>query len=208
MDARPTILAADDDRVTQRALSRAIDASGWNPWIVGSGDEALSVIEQPEGPLVAILDWVMPGLSGIDVCRRVRAVPREVQPYLIIATAHDRTSEIIDALDTGADDYMVKPIEPHELQARVRAGLRTIALQQALAERVAELKLTLSQVKELTGLLPICAFCKRIRDDHDYWQTVEEYLSRHTDVSFSHGFCPACIKEHLEPDLEKLAKRR
>jgi DNA-binding response OmpR family regulator len=208
MDARPTILAADDDRVTQRASARAIEACGWIPLIVGSGDEALSVLERSEGPLVAILDWVMPGLAGIDVCRRVRAVPREVQPYLIIATVRDQTSEIIDALDAGADDYMVKPIEPHELQARVRTGIRTIALQQTLADRVDELKRTLSQVKELTGLLPICAFCKRIRDDQDYWQTVEEYLTHHTDVSFSHGFCPACIKVHLEPDLERLAKRR
>jgi DNA-binding response OmpR family regulator len=208
MDELPTILAADDDRITQRALARAITACGWTPQVVGSGDEALSVLEQGDGPLVAILDWIMPGLAGVDVCREVRKVDRDVQPYLIIATVRDQTSEVIDALDAGADDYMIKPIEPHELQARVRAGLRTVALQQTLAARVAELKRTLSHVKELSGLLPICAFCKRIRDDQDYWQTVEEYLTRHTDVSFSHGFCPSCIKVHLEPDLEALARRR
>jgi hypothetical protein len=76
-----------------------------------------------------------------------------------------------------------------------------VGLQEALTTRVSELKEALSHVKELRGLLPICAYCKRIRDDHNYWQSVEEYLTLHTDLSFSHGFCPSCVRERLEPQL-------
>jgi DNA-binding response OmpR family regulator len=201
----PTILAADDDAVTRRALAHAIEACGWRPHVVASGEDALAELTKPNGPLVAILDWIMPGLSGVEVCERVRQVKREVQPYLIMGTVRDETREVIVGLDAGADDYMIKPIDPHELGARVRVGLRTIALQQMLCSRVADLQQALSHVKELRGLLPICAYCKRIRDDQNYWQTVEEYLLEHTDVSFSHAFCPVCIKTHIDPELASRA---
>ena len=199
---RPTILTADDDGVTRHAMVHAIEACGWRALPVATGDDALAALSQPDGPLIAILDWIMPGLAGVDVCRRLQQVPRAVRPDVIMATVRDQTSEVIVALDAGADDYMIKPLDPHELQARVRVGLRMVALQQTLSSRVAELRHALSHVKELRGLLPICAFCKRIRDDHNYWQTVEEYLTERTDVSLSHGFCPKCIKTHLEPDID------
>jgi len=210
MDAvsRPTILAADDDAVTRRALAHAIDACGWHALLVGSGDEAFAALTDPDGPQVAVLDWMMPGMTGVEVCGRIRQVARAVQPYLIMATVRDQTSEVITALDGGADDYMIKPLDPRELQARVRVGLRIVALQQALSSRVTELQDALVQVKELRGLLPICAFCKRIRDDQNYWQTVEEYLTEHTDVAFSHGFCPSCTRVHFDFDVDVRAGNR
>jgi PleD family two-component response regulator len=198
---RPRILVADDDRPTRHTLARAIEASGWEPLPVGTGDDALAALSAPDGPRIAVLDWIMPGIDGVEVCRRVRQLGRDVQPYLIMATVRDETSEIVVALDAGADDYVVKPVDARELQARVRVGLRMVGLQEALTTRVSELKEALSHVKELRGLLPICAYCKRIRDDHNYWQSVEEYLTLHTDLSFSHGFCPSCVRERLEPQL-------
>ena len=195
--ARPTILVADDDRPTQHTLARAIEAAGWEPQLVGAGDAALAALSSPDGPRIAVLDWIMPGLDGVEVCRRVRQLGRDVQPYLIMATVCDQTSEIVVALDAGADDYVVKPVDARELQARVRVGLRMVGLQQALTTRVTELKEALSHVKELRGLLPICAYCKRIRDDHNYWQSVESYVANHTKATFTHSICPTCSAAHF-----------
>ena len=208
MASRPIILAADDDSVTRTMLGRAIEASGWTPRLVSSGTEALAALVEPDAPTVAILDWVMPGLDGVEVCRRLREQPQEVSPYVIMATMCDRTIEVTVGLDAGADDYMTKPVDSSELQARVRVGLRTVALQQTLVDRVTELRDALSHVKELRGLLPICAYCKSIRDDRNYWQSLEAYLSQHTDVTLSHGFCPECIRTRFEPELEALERTR
>ena len=205
---RPTILAADDDGVTRAVLGRMIGACGWQPLVVGSGQEALAAFEQPNAPLVGILDWGMPGLTGLDVCQRLRQVKVEVRPYLIMVTAREKTGDAIIALDAGADDYVVKPIEPKTLQARVRVGLRTVGLQETLAAQAATLREALTHVKQLRNLLPICAYCKRIRDDQNYWQTVEHYLNEHAGVVFSHGYCPSCIQEHVEPQLAALAQGR
>ncbi len=104
-------------------------------------------------------------------------------------------------LDSGADDYITKPFDRDELQARINVGLRMAALQQSLAERVADLEEALKRVKQLQGLLPICCYCKCIRNDGNYWQRVEEYIGEHSDAQFSHGICPKCfdtvVKEQL-----------
>jgi response regulator RpfG family c-di-GMP phosphodiesterase len=113
---------------------------------------------------------------------------------------------VVAGLDSGADDYVIKPFDAEELQSRVRVGQRVLDLQRRLADRVRELETALTQVKQLKGLLPICAYCKMVRDDRDYWQQVEEYLCTHTDVQFSHGICPTCWKDIVEPSLERDAK--
>jgi sigma-B regulation protein RsbU (phosphoserine phosphatase) len=93
------------------------------------------------------------------------------------------------------------------LQARVNVGLRMLELQQNLADRVSELELALAQVKRLQGLLPICMYCKKIRNDENYWQEVESYLTKFTQASFSHGVCPQCYEKHLLPELERIRRQ-
>lgn len=126
------------------------------------------------------------------MCRRVRELARPIPPYLILLTAMDRTEDIVAGLQAGADDYIAKPFAPDELRARVQVGARVVALQHGLAARVKALEEALAQVNRLQGLLPICAWCKKVRNDQNYWQQVEIYVAERTDARFSHGICPEC----------------
>lgn len=103
--------------------------------------------------------------------------------------------DVIAGLDSGADDYITKPFDREELRARLRAGCRIVGLQMSLAERVMGLEASAARIKELGGLLPICAWCRKVRDDQDYWQTVESYVTSRSEVRFSHGICPACLEK-------------
>jgi sigma-B regulation protein RsbU (phosphoserine phosphatase) len=144
---------------------------------------------------------MMPGLEGPDVCRRVRALGRAVPPYLILLTARGNTDDVVAGLESGADDFVTKPFDRQELRSRLRVGARMLALNQAMADRVAELEIALSQVKTLSGLLPICSYCKKVRDDKNYWQRVETYIAAHSHARFSHGICPDCWTAVVEPEL-------
>jgi response regulator RpfG family c-di-GMP phosphodiesterase len=140
----------------------------------------------------------MPGLHGPDVCRTVRSWNANESPYLILLTSKSQRPDIIAGLDAGANDFLVKPFDPGELRARVHAGARLIELQAKLAAQVTELETALGKVRRLSGLLPMCAYCKAIRDDSDYWHRVEEYVGEHADVTFSHGICPSCMEGALK----------
>jgi DNA-binding response OmpR family regulator len=154
------ILIADDDPVSRRLLAAAAGAPGHEIVVVSDGTEACRSLEGEAPPSLAILDWVMPGLSGVEVCRRVRARQVSNPPYLILVTSRERREDIAAGFAAGADDYIVKPFDPAELRARVTAGLRIVGLQQNLADRLAALEEALARVQALQGLLPICAWCK------------------------------------------------
>jgi sigma-B regulation protein RsbU (phosphoserine phosphatase) len=198
---RPLILVADDDPVHRRLVEAALVSRGFAVVSCRDGDEAWAGLARPDAPELAVLDWVMPGLDGPEICRRVRAREAATPTYLILLTANDRVDQIVAGLEAGADDYLTKPCRLPELVARVRVGLRVVELQRALADRVAALEEALARVKQLQGLLPICAYCKRIRDDRDYWDQVESYLARHADVQFSHGICPECFERVMREEV-------
>jgi DNA-binding response OmpR family regulator len=186
------ILIAEDD-VTSRALLRLlITKRGHEPVVTVNGTEALSAMQQPDAPSLAILDWMMPELDGIDVCRRIREVATERPPYIIMLTTKGETADIVAGLVAGADDYLTKPFDANELYARVDVGRRLLDLQAVLAGKVEELRDALAQIKTLRGTVPICACCKKIRDDKGYWKQVEVYVRDHTEAQFSHGICPEC----------------
>jgi len=189
------VLIADDDTMARHLLERTLSAWGYEVVAVPDGSQAWTILQGDTPPPLAILDWMMPGLTGIEVCRHARtAGGAATGAYLIMVTSRDQNADIVAALHAGADDFVTKPFVPEELRARVQVGERIVRLQQALADRVRTLEAALRQVTQLEGLLPICAYCKAIRDDSDYWHRVEEYVSEHADVQFSHGICPKCLE--------------
>jgi sigma-B regulation protein RsbU (phosphoserine phosphatase) len=155
-----------------------------------------------------ITDWMMPGLDGLELSRKVRALHLTSYVYIILLTALTEKERIIEGLDAGADDYITKPYDRTELQARVRAGKRVIELERSLRQKNEELSKALAQVKQLKGLLPICMFCKKIRDDGNYWQQVEDYVTQHTQADFSHSICPECLEKHYPQYAQKQKARK
>ena len=119
-------------------------------------------------------------------------------------TAKGRKEDIVEGLTAGADDYIIKPFDRSELKARINAGERILRLQAELGARVKELELALANVKLLQGLLPICCYCKRIRNDQNYWQQVDTYIADHSEAQFTHGICPECRDKIVKPELERL----
>lgn len=200
------ILIAEDSLVARRLLESTLRRWGHEVVATADGSEAWQTLQASDVPPLAIVDWVMPGMEGPELCRRVRQSPEISSLYLILLTAKGTPEEIVTGLATGADDYLVKPFNPEELRARVDAGRRIVELQQSLADRIHELEAALSQVKRLHGLLPICAYCKKIRDDKSYWQELEGYIAKHSEAQFSHGICPGCYEKCVKPELEQLKR--
>jgi DNA-binding response OmpR family regulator len=198
------ILIAEDDRETSRMIEALLVKWGYEVVTSRDGREAQAVIESERAPCLAILDVMMPHLSGIEVCRKVRQMPSRASLYIILLTARTDREDVLEGLRAGADDYITKPFDTQELRARIQVGTRVVSLQESLAGRVRELEDALAQVKQLRGLLPICSYCQKIRDDQNYWQRVESYLSQHSQARVSHSVCPQCYDDFVKPELEKL----
>lgn len=196
------ILIAEDDLVACRILQSMLVDEGLEVIAVSDGEEAWEQLKGPAAAKLAILDWMMPGLDGPEVCRKVRAVETPVPPYLMLLTSREAQEDIVTGLRSGANDYLTKPFHREELQARLRVGRTVVELQSKLVERVRDLEAALAEVKRLRRLLPICCYCKKIRDDQNYWQQVDHYLAQHSNLQFTHGICPACWQKEVEPELK------
>ena len=199
------VLIAEDDAVSRRLLEATLHKWGYEVIVTTDGLEALEVLRQPDAPSLAILDWMMPGMDGAEVCLKARELSADRLLYIILLTAKGRKEDIVEGLTAGADDYVIKPFDRSELKARMNAGERILRLQAELAARVKELELTLANVKLLQGLLPICCYCKRIRNDQNYWQQVDTYIADHSEAQFTHGICPECRDKIVKPELERLS---
>jgi CheY-like chemotaxis protein len=197
------VLIAEDDPVSRRILEVTLANCGYEVVVATNGWEAWKILRKTTGPDLVVLDWMMPGMDGLEICRRIRASKQGSPTYIILLTARTGRDDVVTGLDAGADDYIAKPFDPEELRARLRVGVRVLELQASLAERVRELEEALAQVSQLRGLLPICAYCKKVRDDRDYWEQIETYVMKHSDARFSHGICPECFAKYAEPELAR-----
>jgi len=202
------ILAADDDATALRLLSYKLLQWGYDVVTAPDGAEALEVIR--EGWVdIALLDWKMPRMEGVEVCRAVRAdPPKGGYLYILLLTAKDSVEEVVEGLSAGADDYLRKPCDDDELRSRIQVGERIVGLERRLAANIAELQVALDSIKVLKGLLPICMYCKKIRDDGDYWHQIESYIHEHTEAGFTHSICPECRETIVKPMLEAMRKEK
>jgi DNA-binding response OmpR family regulator len=200
IESRPSgnILIVDDTPANLRLLSGMLAEQGYRVRLAPSGKLAL-MNAQAKSPDLILLDIKMPGMNGYEVCEQLKADPRTRDIPVIFLSALDQTEDKVKAFAHGGVDYVTKPFQFDEVLARVETHLRLRALQLQLAERVRELEEAMAQIKTLRGLLPICAKCKKVRDDQGYWQDVELYIRDRADVSISHGICPDCFRE-LYPD--------
>ena len=194
------ILIAEDDLTSRRVLDAVLTKWGYDVRAVEDGDAALREMQGPDAPKLAVLDWMMPGCDGIDVCRQLRESNSQNPPYVILLTARSAKPDIVEGLDAGANDYISKPINADELRARISVGRRVVELQTMLADRIAQLQGALSHIETLQGILPICMHCHRIRSDEASWQRIESYIENHLSVQFSHGLCDDCMEKHYPED--------
>lgn len=197
------VLIADDHETNRRLLRALLKADGYDVVEVANGKEALEFLRNATAPVVGLIDWEMPEMEGIEVCRQARAM--ETPPlFLILVTVRDSKQDVVAGLLGGANDYITKPFDRTELLARVKIGAQMVELQRSLTEHVEELQEALIRVKQLGGLLPICSYCKKIRDDQNYWQQVEAYVGRHSEAKFSHSICPDCYERIVKPEMIQL----
>ncbi len=194
------ILIAEDDPTSRQILAAMLKKWGYETILTSDGNEAWEALQAEDAPRFAILDWMMPGLEGPELCRRIRKQSSTTPSYILLLTARTEKEDIAAGLEAGADDYVTKPFDRNELHARVEVGRRMLDLQSILADRVAELELALDHVKTLKGIVPICCNCKNIRDDKGFWSQVEKYVSSRSEAEFSHGICPKCVRK-LYPEV-------
>ena len=182
------VLAVEDDEVGRAVLRQALRTLGYAVIEAVDGEAAWTQL-QGEPIRIVVSDWMMPGIDGLELCRRVRARTGQDYTYFILVTARDASTQNQRiAMEAGVDDFLSKPIAVQELWMRLH-----------VAERI--LRYT-TRVQQLEQLLPICSYCKKVRDDHNYWQQIENYIKERTGSEFSHSICPDCYQRIVVPDLQ------
>jgi DNA-binding response OmpR family regulator len=217
------ILVVDDNPANLKLLVEYLTRAGFKALIANDGEGAIQQIHRFPPDLI-LLDVLMPGIDGFETCQRLKSDRATQEIPIIFMTALTDTAEKVKGFDAGAVDYVTKPFQQEELLARINTHLTLRNLQKNLQAEVAqrrkaeetlrqqaielqernqELQEALAKVKTLSGLLPICANCKKIRNDEGYWEQVDVYLRHHSDAEFSHGICPDCMQELYSEYFEK-----
>lgn len=195
---KDNILVVDDTPENLRLLTTSLTEAGYRVRPVPSGSMAIAGARRYPPDLI-LLDIRMPGMDGFEVCAELKADEGLRDVPVIFISALDDTLDKVQAFGVGGVDYVTKPFQFEEVLARVETHLTIRRLQKERDEVIANLEDALAEVKRLSGLLPICSACRRVRDDHGYWKQVETYISERSEATFSHGICPECL-ERLYPD--------
>ena len=180
------ILIADDDPTASLILKTVLEKLGHEVRETLDGRQAWAAYKEEDHRML-ILDWMMPELDGLEVCERIRAENRTPYTYILMLTSLEGRGRYLEAMRAGADDFINKPADPDELEARLVVADRILRLQ--------------AEVKTLESLLPICSYCKMIRDTEGKWHELSQYIADRTKTEFTHGICPPCFREHIDPLL-------
>jgi YesN/AraC family two-component response regulator len=194
-----SVLYVEDEPSTRDAVVELLQRRVREVFIARDGSEGLALFRERK-PDVVVTDIRMPVMDGLTMARTIREENKGA--LIIVTTAHSDTPYMLEAIDIGVDQYVVKPVSVEKLAAAVGKCAETIeyrrAHKQYLSEReklITDLREALAKVKLLSGFLPICASCKKIRDDEGYWQQIESYIRDHSEAEFSHGICPDCARK-------------
>jgi len=209
MDIRSgNILVVDDTKENVRILVEALGDAGYKVRPALSGKLALKAAQR-EKPDLILLDIIMPEMDGYQVCEALKADKDLKDVPVIFISALGDVADKVKGLSGGGVDYISKPFQTEEVLARVNTHLTLRNLRKELEDKNIRLQETnrelqgaLDEIKTLRGILPICANCKKIRDDQGYWNQIEAYISDHSEAEFSHGICPECAKK-LYPEFYK-----
>ena len=182
-----SVLVVDDDAVARAQLRALLRAAGYQVSLAEHGREAWDALQLARIPVV-ISDWYMPEMDGPELCRRIRARRDQPYVYFILVTSRGGKEQYLAGMRAGADDFITKPVDADQLCARL-----------TVAERIRGVR---RELQQLEGLLPICAYCKRIRDDQEHWGSLEGYIEQRSEAQFSHGICPECYAKHVQPQLD------
>ena len=184
------ILVADDDPLIRKLLQDELRKLNHEVTVAENGEQAWAQFEKSPFPIV-VTDWDMPWPDGLELCKRVRAHPQRTYTYfIIVSSVYTLRSHFHQAMDGGVDDVINKPFEPRDLFVRLRVAERIVTYY--------------SQLQELKLLIPICMYCRKIRDDQNYWQEIESYLRTHMSGDFSHGICPTCYETRVKPEIKAM----
>lgn len=203
-----SILIVDDLPEIRSVLQIILETEGYQPFLLaGSAREAFQCLgldnpnRAPTEVELVLMDIQMPGLDGIEACRQIKAVESFRDIPVIMVTAMAESGFLEAAFAAGAVDYVTKPLNRVELLTRIRSALRLKREMDRRKAREQELEQALRENKVLQGLLPICATCKKIRDDHGAWKRLEDYISEHSEATFTHGICAECARK-IHPDWD------
>ncbi|MBL9189128.1 MAG: response regulator [Opitutaceae bacterium] len=185
------MLAVEDNAVARAVLRQALQRLGHEAVEAADGEAGWAAFLRHDDVRVVVSDWTMPRGDGLELCRRIRARPDEEYVYFILLTARDASEQNrSDAADAGVDDFLSKPLDVSELWMRLRVAERILGYTR--------------QVRQLEQMMPICSYCKKIRDDRNYWQQIEGYITERTGSDFSHSVCPDCYQRVVIPEIEQL----
>ena len=183
------ILIVEDDRIAAAVLEASLRQLGHEIEMATDGTSGWQRFSEEPRRLV-ISDWMMPGLDGLELCRRIRTQGGDYTYFILLSNLTTSGGNQDQAMEAGVDDFLAKPVNLSELKARLR-----------VAERILNYA---TQVRQLQEFIPICGYCKKMRDDKNYWSQVEEYIGKQTGSSFSHGVCPDCYDRVLVPQMRQM----
>jgi len=205
-----SVLYVEDEDAPREMITRFLKRRVKTVVTATNGEEGLARFRE-ERPDLVVTDIRMPVMDGLKMARLMRDEYRGLP--IIMTTAYTDTPYMVEAIDIPVDQYVIKPLDTGKLSAALGKCAETIEYRRAhkryLAEReqlIADLQKALSEIKTLRGILPICAYCKKIRDDEGLWKQLEAYISEHSEAEFTHGACPECAQKALE-EIKQFNKR-